>query len=152
MKQILIAKNSQIKELAGSRIEFYLNKDQHVIVSDESLVKIEIPFKAKIMSGGTLDLDFSVPQNLASRGVSLLGAYWDGKMITAYMRAMPLMAVGLNNEEPVLVGTLVQVVTYRQINDMMLNASVDAEKSGDVLVVSEKPKRKGGRRKKTDVR
>lgn len=137
MKQILISKNKQIKALSGSQIEFTLEEMSNINGSE--LLKLEIPFKAKIMSGGKLDLDFSLPEDLAAKGISLLGAYWDGKTVKIYLRAIEGSSINLFPGDKILIGTLVQVVSYRQVEDGLLEGVVNVDQSGKVLAI-EKPK------------
>jgi hypothetical protein len=154
MKQVLIRKNDQIKELSGSRISFYHKTDNPepnahlgVSVSDRQITKLVFPFAAKIVSGGTLDIDFSLPENVASKGITLLGAYWDGTKVTAYLRSILDLPQWIPEEEPVLIGTLVQVTTMRQIEDALLgDYKLNEEKSGAALVLEKeepKPKKRG---------
>ena len=155
MKQVLIQKNEQIRELSGSRLEFY--KDLSVddgepgtSISDREVTKLKIPFKAKILSGGTLDIDFSLPEGVAAQGVTLLGAYWNGDYVTAYMRSIQDLNAYVKNEDPLLVGTLVQVTTMRQIESKMLGGVVNVEGSGSALKIDpaiEKKKPRRGQRK-----
>lgn len=161
MKQILIQKNDQIRELSGSRIEFY-NKSETlsdgdsgyrgVSIDDRRVTKVTFPFSAKILSGGTLDLDFTLPEEVAAKGVSLLGAYWDGSQITAYFRALMDLPQFVRDIEPLLIGTLVQVTTMKQIETDMLNGVVNVEESGKALSITTKPASKRSRARRKDVR
>lgn len=157
MRQVLIRKNDQIKEQSGSRISFYHKTDNPessevagLSVSDREVTKVTFPFAAKIVSGGTLDLDFSLPENVAAKGVSLLGAFWDGQKVTAYLRSIMNLPQFIKDDEPVLIGTLVQVTTMRQIEDAILgDKKLDADKSGNALVILDtKPVKKPRARRK----
>ncbi len=157
MRQVLIRKNAQIRELSGSRITFR-NKSENIedgrfgdgdpgtAINDERVTKFVFPFEAKIMAGGTLDLDFSLPEPLAKAGISLLGAYWDGKQVTAYMRALSETSLFVKDTEDLLIGTLVQVTTMKQIEDAILGDQ-RAESGGQALQIKDnKPKRKPRRK------
>ena len=161
MKQVLIQKNDQIKELSGSRIEFYKRTDEEeklpgvkygLSVDDREVTKVSIPFAAKILSGGTLDLDFTLSENAAAKGISLLGAYWDGKVVTAYLRAVMNLPQFIAENEPILVGTLVQVTTMKQIETDMLNGVVEVAKSGQAIVVLDNKPSKRTRARRKDAR
>lgn len=161
MKQVLIQKNDQIKELSGSRIEFYRkveNADGEYIdqpglhVDDRDVTKVTFPFAARILSGGTLDLDFTLPEAVASKGVSLLGAYWDGKQVTAYLRSIMSLPQWIPEAAPVLIGTLVQVTTMKQIETEMLNGVVEVEASGQAIVILDSKPSKRSRARRKDVR
>lgn len=151
MRQILISKSDQIEELAGSQINFKHKADedgQTLTIYADTLTRISIPFRAKIMAGGKLDLDFKLPEKLASMGVSLLGAYWDGQAVTAYMRSCFNVVVGLEVGETILVGTLVQLVTYRQIDESIMSGMVNSTDQGDVLMITPKPSKSRQRKSK----
>ena len=154
MKQILIQKNDQIKELSGSRIEFYHRTDladpseaHGLNVDDREVTKVVFPFSAKILSGGTLDLDFALSEGVASKGVSLLGAYWDGKQVTAYLRSIMSLPQWIPDTQAVLVGTLVQVTTMKQIEAALLTGSIDTDKSGPAIVVLDNKQKRRRTRK-----
>lgn len=150
MKQILIQKNSQIKEESGSRIRFFNKADDSEFsleIDSDHVAKIMIPFKAKILSGGTLDLDFSLTEEMAAAGVTLLGAYWNGVHITAYYRALDGTSVKVPSTSAVLVGTLVAVTTFRQIEDGILGNVMNVRKSGEVIAIEPAPAAKNKRRR-----
>lgn len=151
MRQIIIAKNPLIKEMSGSRIKFFYppitdgdNKD--LILEGGKAKKVTIPFAVKIVSGGTLDLDFKISQDLASYAVSLLGAYWDGSKVTAYLMPLVDTEVHVPATIPILEGTLVQVTTYRQVSEKILGA--DMVSVDGVLRLDKKIERKRRNRKK----
>ena len=139
MKQVIIQKNPLIKELTGSQIEFYSPFEQTNLVGKKVTI-LKIPFSVKVLSGGKLDLDFKISKKLAENGVSLLGAYWDGKEIQAMLMPVEDMEVTFNQDVPILIGTLVQVATYRQVSNQILGGDMDVEKSGAVIVLGVKPK------------
>jgi hypothetical protein len=140
MKQVIIQKNPQIKETTGSQIEFYPTGD--TVLQGGKVNKIKIPFVAKILSGGKLDLDFKLSQKLAEHGVNLLGAYWNGKEVSAILMPLEGHDVEFGEDVPVLVGTLVQLVSYRQVSGQILGGTMDTEKSGAVLVLDVAPQEK----------
>jgi hypothetical protein len=149
VKQIIIAKNPSIKQLSGSRIKFFQvqNDDTKVLVLECGKPKrVTIPFSVKILSGGTLDLDFKISQDLAAAGVSLLGAYWNGEQVTAYLMPLQDTEVHVPSTIPILEGTLVQVTTYRQVEERVMGAKAVFE--GGVLRLDKKVERKR-RRKNT---
>lgn len=152
MKQVLIQKNDQIKELSGSRIAFYHEGVEDVRIDDRHVTKLTIPFKAKILSGGTLDLDFTLPEHVAELGISLLGAYWNGSEVTVYFRALENFARNLPVEKPMLIGTLVQVTTMKQIETEMLNGVVEVEQSGQAIVILDNKPSKRSRARRKDAR
>ncbi len=156
MKQVLIRKNDQIREMSGSRISFYHKAERvegdlidqpGLSISDTDVTKVVIPFQAKIVSGGTLDLDFSLPEAVASKGINLLGAYWDGQNVTAYLRSLQNLPQFINEEDPVLIGTLVQVTSMKQIEDEVLGGQVVSDKSGAVLDIKPDGKKRRNRKK-----
>jgi hypothetical protein len=150
MRQILIASNPQIKQLAGSQIEFLYQSNAGDPLVLELLggkpTAVRIPFSAKIISGGTLDLDFKLPESIAERGIQLLGAYWDGKVVTAYLSALLDNPTIIPDGASILIGTLVQLATYRQISEGTLGSIVDL--NAETLTVTTKPKQERKRRKK----
>lgn len=138
MKQVIIQKNPLIKELTGSQIEFYSPTTETNLVGGK-VNTVKIPFSVKVLSGGKLDLDFKISQKLAENGVNLLAAYWDGKEVSAILMPLEGMDVSVDQSVPLLVGTLVQVMTYRQVTDQVLGGSMDTEKSGSVIQLDVKP-------------
>jgi hypothetical protein len=146
MRQVLVAKNDSIREVSGSRIEFYPAKEQlsdgYFGVDELHVTKVSFPFRAKIVSGGRLDMDFTIPQKLAEAGVNLLGAYWDGEMVTAIYKAIGGTSISIEAGTPVLVGTLVEVVSMRQIEERVAGGVVNVDKSGQVVALDmEQPKK-----------
>jgi hypothetical protein len=140
MKQVVIYKNSLIKELSGSQIEFYPNVPESESIPMESgkVNLIKIPFSVKVLAGGKLDLDFKLSKILAENGVQLLGAYWDGKEVKAYFMPLEGMDVSISGDTPILIGTLVQVMSYRQVEAEILGGVVDLNQSGSAVVLETK--------------
>jgi hypothetical protein len=149
---IVLVKNPNIKELSGSRIEFFhpfslAGKD--VVLEGAKANKVIIPFSAKILAGGKLDLDFALSERLAAVAVNLLGAYWNGKEVTAYLMPLEGMDVHIPSDCPLVVGTLVQVTTYRQVEEGVAGAVVTGHDNGVLQITKdETPKAKRTRRVK----
>jgi hypothetical protein len=151
MKQVIIQSNKLIKELAGSDIEIYAPTldGEDIQMTCGKLFHLKIPFNVKVLSGGRLDLDFKLSHTLAKNGVSLIGAYWDQQEINAYFMPLEGIDVTIGANVPVLTGTLMQVVSYRQVELDLLDGVVDLNKSGDALSVDLSPAvPKKGKKKK----
>jgi hypothetical protein len=133
VNNVVITKNPSIKELSGSRIEFYHPRPPASVVADVEASKylmlagakanrIVIPFSVNVVGGAELDLDFKLSEELAQVGVSLTGAYWNGEAVTAYLMPLDGTDVRVDVRTPLLIGTLVQVVNYRQVSDKIIGA------------------------------
>lgn len=133
MNNVVITKNPSIKELSGSRIEFYHPKPavpdvpgveamKFVTLAGGKANRLVIPFSVNVVSGAELDLDFKLSEELAQVGVSLTGAYWNGKEVTAYVMPLDGTDVRVDIRTPLLIGTLVQVVSYRQVSEKITGA------------------------------
>jgi len=151
MRQLLIAKNEQIKELSGSRIKFYHKnlEGRELRIDGQTVTKVTIPFSAKILSGGTLDLDFKVSEELAQAAVTLLGAYWDGKVVTAYFKALNDTVAVVPNDTALLNAVLVQVTTFRQIEEGILGGVMSVDQSGKAISLEKTEKSKRPRRSRS---
>jgi hypothetical protein len=116
MRQVLIEKNELINEISGSKIKFEVNDIEILPFSiDKHGVMVRFPFSVKSLSGGKLDLDFSLPKDLVSKGVCLMGAYWENNEITAYLTST-LDKVEVEKNDVFLIATLIEVVYFRQIS------------------------------------
>lgn len=117
MRQVLIEQNGLIKELSGSKIEFEVND---IEIQPFSINKhgamVRFPFSVKSISGGKLDLDFSLPKSLVSKGIHLMGAYWENNEITAYLLNITENEVNVLKDDVFLVANLIEVVYFRQIS------------------------------------
>jgi hypothetical protein len=126
MNNVVITKNPSIKELSGSRIEFYHPPTpmsiQHIDLAGAKANRVVIPFSVNVVGGAELDLDFKLSEELAQVGVSLTGAYWNGEAVTAYLMPLDGTDVRVDIRTPLLIGTLVQVVNYRQVSEKITGA------------------------------
>lgn len=150
MRQIIIQENPLVKSISGSDFRFYpdIAADSEMSIYGGKVTKFKIPFRVKILSGGKIDLDFTLSEELAKEGVSLLGAYWDGVHVTAYVTCLNGFNVTVSSTMPILTGTLVQVVSYRQVSEQLLDGVVNLNESGSVVKVDDKPDIKTRKRKK----
>ena len=138
MKQIIIKKNPLIKELTGSRVSFSSGPEKVVMIGGK-VFTMKIPFSVTVLSGGTMDMDFKVSRHLAENGVNLLGAYWENNHeIVACFMPLEDTEVHIDPMTPVLIGTLVQVVSFRQTDGELLGATLVTEKSGGAIVIEPK--------------
>ena len=153
MRQIIIAKNPLVKSQSGSRIDFFHppspdeNAPDYIVLDGGKPKKITIPFSVRIIGGGTFDLDFKISKDLAAYAVNLLGAYWDGEKVTAYLMPLSETEVHVPLKVPILLGTLVEVATYRQVEDRIIGATVVSTESG-VMRLDKKVERKRRKPKK----
>jgi len=154
VNNVVITKNPLIKELSGSRIEFYhprpsasMSVDtlstQYVTLVGAKANRVVIPFAVNVVGGSLLDLDFKISEQLAAVGVNLTGAYWDGEQVTAYVMPLDGTDVQVDLSTPILVGTLVQVVNYRQVSDKLIGAKSLGTTNGvlNLELTSDKRKR-----------
>jgi hypothetical protein len=147
---IVLTKNPLIKELSGSRIEFFHPpsndaKKPIVLVGGKANV-VRIPFKVKVIAGGKLDLDFVLSEKLAAAAVSMLGAYWDGQEVVLYLMPLSGFDVHITEDVALAVGTLVQVTTYRQVEEGIAGALVKTGDHGVMQVEKKEEKRKATRK------
>lgn len=116
MRQVLIEQNGLIKELSGSKIKFEVNDIEIMpFTIGKTGAMVRFPFSVKSVSGGKLDLDFSIPESLASKGICLMGSYWENNEVTAYLLNTSDSDVEVLKNDVFLIATLIEVVYFRQI-------------------------------------
>lgn len=137
MRQILIKQNKDVKTISGNRFDFCAKKDQHDLVLSPDEVKIfKFPFKVDVVSGGKIDLDFTLAKQLAVEGVMLLGAYLENGKVTIALMNLSKDVLHLEDEYTIAYGTLVEIATFRQVAEGTVG-----------LVTVEPSKKKKGRKK-----
>jgi hypothetical protein len=141
MKQILIKKNPDIKEIASSNINIY-NKNETVIIDGTQFVYIRVPLKIEVLNGGKFELDIKLHKNLIQKGVFLIGAYYENDEVTALFTTFDGHKVIIEPNEPILVGTLIEPIVYRQIDDEVAGGFTIVKTQDSTLRLEEKPKNK----------
>ncbi len=152
MKQILIAKNSQIKKLYGSELE--LSFDQDTLLMKGAISVAYFNLNMSLISGkGTFSIQFKPSEEIAQRGVALVSAFESNGDVTAYFVALT-DNVNVSKGTSILVATLFEPIVYRQVDTAIASAVVQVapEQSGSAVEMTTPeptPKKRGGRRKKT---
>jgi hypothetical protein len=141
MKQILIKKNPDIKEIAGSNINIY-NKNEKVVIDGTALIYIRIPLKIEVLNGGKFELNIRLHKNLIQKGVFLIGAYYENDEVTALFTTFDGHKVIIEPNEPILIGTLIEPIVYRQIDDEVVGGFTVVKSQDSTLKLEEKPKNK----------
>jgi len=155
---IVVGKNPLIKELSGSRIEFFApppsDPTPGTVAAKEMILvggktsRIVIPFSVRVIAGGKLDLDFSVSEKLAAAGVNLIGAYWDGSKVTVYLMPLEGIDVHVPFSVALIVGTLVQVATYKQVQEGVVGAMVSGFSEEGVMILDKKSEKRVAKTRK----
>ena len=145
MKQILVAKTSDL-ESSGKKIVFKVNKDNlsSKAIPKDKLTIIEFPLSMKVLQGdGEFDLVFTLPEELALSGVVLLGAYLSNNKVKAAFIAVGGTGLYVEEGSTVLEARLVQIVSYKQINEgIPTNGTVMIFGGDGVKIEKSKPKTK----------
>jgi hypothetical protein len=141
MKQILIKKNPDIKEIAGSNVNI-CNKNEKVVIDGIALIYIRIPLKIEVLNGGKFELNIRLHKNLIQKGVFLIGAYYENDEVTALFTTFDGHKVIIEPNEPILIGTLIEPIVYRQIDDEVVGGFTVVKSQDSTLKLEEKPKNK----------
>jgi len=141
MKQILIKKNPDIKEIAGSNITIY-NKNEQVIIEGNKLVYVRIPLKLEVLNGGKFELNLKLHKNMLQKGIFLIGAYYENDEVTALFTTFDGHKAIIEPNEPILIGTLIEPMVYRQIDDEVVGGFTIVKTQDATLKLEEKPKNK----------
>jgi hypothetical protein len=145
MKQILIEKTDTIKDLYGTNITLLAQEDSTFEAMNPTTLRLDL--KIKPISGkGTFDINFKQADGLAQAGVALLGVSReaDGTVVASFMK-IGATAFVVTEGQPLLVGTLFEPVSYRQIEMEVAGGTVNVVKSqeGQGLSITPTKKRKG---------
>lgn len=115
MRQVLINKNKKIKKLSDNQIVIMSSDDTITEVKSNGVTLARFPFKFEVISGGNVDIKFELPKDMAKKGVILLGAFYEQGEVEAIFTTVSSQKISLENDTPVLVGTLIETVKYRQV-------------------------------------
>ena len=124
MRQVLIAKNDEIKGISGDEFTVLSTRVDIQSIKAECITFYHVPVKVDVVTGGTVKLKFSLPKELAFKGVVLLGAYYEGGVIEAAFRSLEGVEVDVPEGTPILTVTLTETVRFRQISPEILGGMV----------------------------
>jgi hypothetical protein len=144
MKQVLIAKNPLLKNLGGDRIELNARDvvgDPTKMNPNEMLIcKSKLNFK--LLSGDDIHIKFDISPEMLYLGLFLLGATVEKGELTCALKNLSENEIVFDDSEKILlIGTLLEKVSYRQIEDELKGGVVNLDKK-------EVPTSKGKRRTK----
>jgi hypothetical protein len=143
VRQVLIKLNSQVKALSSDKFEFCLDKSRHNLDFEPGKVTpAKFPFEIKVLSGGKIDLNFTLNAKLAEAGVMLLGAYRENNIVSATFMNLGDEILSIEDGYPVLEGQLMETVTYRQIEEGNIGDVQVVGSDGNALVVNKPQKTK----------
>ena len=145
MKQILIASNDTINDMAGKKFTFRIDDTilPDLLIKSGKVNTLKIPFRLEVLQGeGEFDLKFVLPQSLALSGVNLLGAYLTKTHVIAAFNAVEGADIEFEKGTAILEATLVQVVTYKAIKEGKVGAATVVVFGNDKNVKVEKVKEK----------
>ena len=141
MRQILIAKNPQIKELSSHRVTLVAGKDSLKLIRGTGLTLTRIPLTFDVLTGGHVTFKFDLPLLLFKKGVLLAGAYWDGNEVEVAFMSSTGADVEITEGLPILVGTLIETVRFRQIDSTVLGNLTIVKTEGNKALKIEKKKK-----------
>lgn len=114
MRQILVKENALLRALSGDTIEFAA-KEFRAVALGPKVQMLRCPFAVDVVSGGALKLKFELPKHLAELGVILHGAYWENDEITLAMSTLGDLAITLDKDAALVVGSIYETARYRQV-------------------------------------
>jgi hypothetical protein len=116
MRQVLIQKNESISDLANDRVVLLSDERTLPEIKGSGVTLVRFPLKMSVIAGGSINIKFELSKQLAKNGAMLLGAFYEEGEVEAIFMSSSGSALQLKNKTPVLVGTLVETVRYRQID------------------------------------
>ncbi len=149
MRQVLISSNALIKELSGDKIVVLSDHKLFSSVGDSSVTTVRFPLEINVLTGGDVNIKFELSKELALAGVILLGAYHEGGVVeAAFIKASTGTTLTFPDTTPVLVGTLIETVRYRQIDSAVIGDLTIVRPSNGAKSLQIKEAKKKGSKKK----
>lgn len=149
MKQILVGTNPIFTKISGNSVELYpgIPAGQEVVFKGGKVTCLRVPFRVQVYTGGRFDLSFTVSKVLAENGISLLGAFQEDAEVVAYFSPVEGIDIVIDNGTPILVGTLIQLASYRQVDGTVTGSVVDLN-DGKTMNLQPEPKKNNKRKSK----
>lgn len=131
MKQVLIAKNPLLKNLGGDRIELTVGDvlEAPEIMNPDGMIICKSKLNLKLLSSDSIHIKFDISSEMLYLGLFLLGASVEGGELTCALKNLGNAPINFDNSDKVLlIGTLLEKVGYRQIEDEMRGGVVNLDK------------------------
>lgn len=156
MKQILVKKTDSVKPIAGTSFPLLLTKEvlPNLTVPAKALIRLNIPLDFQVLSGGNdWTFNFKISSILAENGIVLLSAEKKENFAVALIMNLSDVELFLEEGLPIIEVSLVQSVSFRQIDQTESPNGVIAVFSQDgVAVVNKKTEERKGEVQKRNAR
>jgi hypothetical protein len=144
MRQILIAKNETISTTVGDEVVLLSDLTRDSVLSTAFISFFDLPLKLDLLSGGKVKLIFTLHRDLAFKEIYLLGAYLDNDVVRAAFKNLSDVDLYLAPGTPLLTATLIETVSYRQIDlDVRGNMTIKKDGGKSIKVEPKSSKKKG---------